>query len=67
MEVYSNMCACGGNSNTEKANKQSECNRIYREAIQSVDRIKAQLFQNCSDNTISFYIDDSHHMKTIGR
>lgn len=67
MMLYNTICACGGNSNQEKSNKHSECNRIYREAIGAINGIKAHLFQGCGDNTISFYVDDIHLIKTIGR
>lgn len=65
--VYNSMCACGGNTDREKSNKAAECNRIYRESLGSIDSVKAHLFQGCQDNTISFYIDNVHHIKTIGR
>jgi hypothetical protein len=61
------MCSCGGNSDKQKSDKHSECNRIYREALGAVESIKAHLFQNCKDNTISFYVDDIHHLKTLVR
>ncbi len=67
MQVYNSMCQCGGNSNQDKTNKHNECNRIYRESINSTDSIKSHLFQGTTDNTISFYIDDSHHIKTLVR
>lgn len=63
--TYNSMCACGGNR--DKSNKRSECNRIYRESIGAVDSVKAHLFQGCQDSTISFYIDDVNHIKTIFR
>jgi hypothetical protein len=65
--VYNSMCVCGGNTDRDKSNKQHECNRIYREALGAVDSIKAYLFQGCQDNTISFYIDNIHLVKTIHR
>jgi hypothetical protein len=67
MTAYNGLCACGGSSNQEKSNKHGECNRIYREAIGALDSIKAHLFLNSADNTISFYIDDSHHIRTLFR
>jgi len=67
MMLYNGMCACGGNTDRDKANKHGECNRIYREALGAVDGVKAYLFQGCQDNTISFYIDEVHHIKTICR
>jgi hypothetical protein len=67
MMLYNSMCACGGNSNADKSNKHSECNRIYRESLGTVNEIKAHLFKGCNDNTISFYIDDNHHVKTLNR
>jgi hypothetical protein len=67
MNAYSGMCACGGTSDQEKSNKHGECNRIYRESIGAVDSIKAHLFLNSTENTISFYIDDIHHVKTLFR
>lgn len=65
--VYNSLCACGGSTNKEKSDKHSECNRIYRECLGAIDSVKAHLFQGCQDNTISFYIDNAHHIKTIGR
>jgi hypothetical protein len=65
--VYNSMCACGGNSDKDKSNKQSECNRIYRECLGSIESFKAHLFQGSNDNTISFFIDNVHHIKTICR
>jgi len=65
--VYNSLCACGGNTTRDKLNKHSECNRIYREALGAIDSIKANLFLGCQDTTISFYIDDVHHVKTIFR
>lgn len=65
--VYNSMCACGGNTDRDKSNKKSECNRIYRESLGAIDSVKANLFQSCQDTTISFYIDDVHHVKTIFR
>jgi len=67
MMTYNGMCACGGQSNQDKSNKHNECNRIYRESIGSVDKIKAHLFNGCPDNTISFWIDDAFLIKTICR
>lgn len=67
MMVYNNLCACGGKSNADKANKHSECNRIYRECLGAVDGVKAHLFQTTGDNSINFYIDDVHHVKTMFR
>lgn len=67
MMLYNSFCSCGGNTDRDRASKHSECNRIYREALGSVDGIKAHLFKNSSDNTISFYIDDVHHIKTLCR
>jgi hypothetical protein len=61
------MCACGGQSNQDKNNKAAECNRIYREAIGSVDSIKANLFTQTTDNTITFFVNDAHQVKTICR
>lgn len=65
--VYNGMCACGGNTNQEKQNKGLECNRIYRESLGYLDSFKAHLFQGCTNNTISFFIDDIHQVKTIVR
>lgn len=65
--TYNSMCACGGNSNKDKANKHTECNRIYREALGCVESVKPYFFNGCTDNTISFYIDESFSIKTIGR
>jgi hypothetical protein len=67
MMSYGSMCSCGGNSNQDKSNKHAECNRIYREALGSIDSIKPYLFNGCQDNTISFYVDDVYLIKTIGR
>ncbi len=64
---YNGICVCGGKGSQEKTNKHSECNRIYREALGYVETIKANLFLQTKDNTISFYIDNSHLIKTIGR
>lgn len=65
--LYNGMCACGGNTDRDKSNKHAECNRIYREALGGTDNIKSYLFNGCQDNTISFYIDEIHHIKTICR
>lgn len=65
--VYNGMCACGGNTNKNKSDKSAECNRIYRESLSVVDSMKSHLFVGCADNTISFYIDNVHHVKTISR
>jgi hypothetical protein len=65
--VYNSMCSCGGNTDQDKSNKKSECNRIYRESLGAIDSVKAHLFQGCQDNTINFYIDDIHHVKTMVR
>ena len=65
--LYNGMCQCGGNTDRDKSNKGAECNRIYREAIGAVDSIKAHLFMGCSENTISFYVDNVHLIKTIHR
>jgi len=67
MMLYNSMCNCGGNSNTEKTNKHNECNRIYKEAIGTTDSFKAYFFLNCSENTITFYVDDAHRIKTLCR
>lgn len=67
MMVYNSLCACGGKSNQDKSNKHSECNRIYRQSLGSVDSIKAYLFQITKDNIIRFYIDDTYLVKTIIR
>ena len=67
MMLYNGMCSCGGNSDRDKQNKAGECNRIYRESLATVDRFKAHFFQGCVDQTISFYVDDIHHIKTICR
>lgn len=67
MMLYNSICACGGKSNKDKSNKYSECNRIYREAIGAVGNIKAHLFQQTNDNTISFYVDGIHLIKTLVR
>lgn len=67
LSVYNSMCSCGGDSSVDKTNKHGDCNRIYRESMGAVDSIKANLFQRCNDNTISFYIDDLYHLKTISR
>lgn len=67
MMVYNGMCSCGGNSDREKSNKGAECNRIYRESLSIVNSVKAHFFLGCSDSTISFYIDNIHLIKTIGR
>lgn len=64
---YDHMCVCGGKSNTDKTRKYTECNRIYRESVSaSAEHLKFFLLDGCSDNTISFYIDDIH-LKTITR
>lgn len=67
MMLYNSICACGGNSNADKTNKHSECNRIYRESLGAIDGIKSHLFNGCNDNTISFYINDTIHLKTLSR
>lgn len=67
MMVYNSICICGGQGNSEKTSKHSECNRIYRECLGSIDGIKAYLFQQTSDNSINFYIDEVHLVKTIFR
>lgn len=65
--AYNSICICGGKGTAEKTSKYSECNRIYREAIGLVGSVKAHLFLQTTDNTISFYIDDIHLIKTLGR
>lgn len=68
MMTYNSLCNnCGSINNQDKTSKYAECNRIYREAIGSVDLVKAKFFQTTNDSTISFYIDDAHLIKTIGR
>jgi hypothetical protein len=67
MMVYNGMCSCGGNSNREKVNKHGECNRIYKESVMSSEPFKPYFFQNCTDNSISFYLDEIHLIKTLIR
>ncbi len=63
---YNSICSCGS-SNKEKQNKYNECNRIYREATIVANSIKPYLFLGCSDNTISFYMDNTYLVRTISR
>ena len=67
VNVYNSICECGGNSSKQKSDKACECNRIYRESIGAVDSIKPHLFNGCKDTSISFYMDNKSHLKTISR
>jgi len=67
ISVYNSMCSCGGNSNVEKTNKHSECNRIYRESLGTIESYKPHLFNECNDNMILFWIDDTYLIKTLHR
>lgn len=65
--TYNSICVCGGKGAADRNNKAAECNRIYRDAIMASDKIKAHLFQQTTDNTITFYINDAHQIKTLVR
>ena len=59
------LCVCDDVS--LKNVKSQECNRMYREALSTIDKFKPFIFNGITDNTVSFFSNGHIHLKTIGR